>query len=103
MADKDITLGIVPQDERVVVAGLESEGLSFEEAMNQIEQLVRVMEAGSATLDEMLEAFARGVKLAHYCQEYLDAAEKHIDRIIATTQGTIERQPLHTERGDQYE
>ena len=103
MADKDKTHRLDFQEERLVVAGLEKEGLTFEEAMEHIEQLVRVMEAGNATLDEMLESFAKGVKLAHYCQEYLDAAEKHIERIISTTEGTIERRPLHTEGSEQYE
>ena len=61
----------------------EAHELSFEEALQQVEQLVRTMENTTLPLNETLAAFEKGIRLARFCQEYLDAAEQRIEQIIA--------------------
>ena len=76
---------------------VEGEELSFEEAMHQIESLVRSMESSSLPLNDMLLAFEKGVKLTRFCQEYLDNAEQRIDQIITSASGNVELRPFHPE------
>ncbi|MCL2497105.1 MAG: exodeoxyribonuclease VII small subunit [Symbiobacteriaceae bacterium] len=72
--------------------------LTFEEAMQQVEQLVRSLENNSLPLNETLAAFEQGVRLARFCQDYLDAAEKKIEQVIASAYGELELKPLVLEK-----
>ena len=51
---------------------------TFEESMHQLEDVVKQLEGGNATLDESLKLFEQGVHLANSCQQQLDAAEKKV-------------------------
>ena len=44
------------------------DSLSFEQAMDELDQLVRKMESGELPLDESIAAYRRGAELARYCQ-----------------------------------
>jgi len=52
--------------------------LSFEQALEELDQLVRSMESGQLTLDDALAAYQRGAALARYCQDKLAGAEQQI-------------------------
>ena len=45
--------------------------LTFEEAMDKLEQIVSEMERGGIPLEQMMSKFEEGAKLAKYCQEKL--------------------------------
>ena len=51
---------------------------TFEESMHQLEDVVKQLEGGNATLDESLKLFEKGIHLANSCQQQLDAAEKKV-------------------------
>lgn len=51
---------------------------TFEEAMQQLEQLVESMEKGELSLDDSLQAFEEGVKLTRLCQLALKEAEQKV-------------------------
>lgn len=51
------------------------ESLSFEEAMQQLEQIVTQLENGEQTLQETLTLYQRGQALVQYCLQLLDQAE----------------------------
>ncbi|MCX8062755.1 MAG: exodeoxyribonuclease VII small subunit [Anaerolineales bacterium] len=51
------------------------ESLSFEEAMQQLEQIVTLLESGEQTLQETLSLYQRGQALVQYCLQLLDQAE----------------------------
>jgi exodeoxyribonuclease VII small subunit len=55
--------------------------LSFESALDELEAIVRKLEAGEAPLDESIELYARGDKLRMQCQARLKAAEARIDKL----------------------
>lgn len=51
------------------------ETLSFEQAMQQLEQIVSQLENGEQTLEETLALYQRGQALVQYCLQMLDQAE----------------------------
>lgn len=50
----------------------------FETALQELERLVRDMEAGSLTLEQSLAAYRRGMELSAYCQQTLEATEQEV-------------------------
>jgi exodeoxyribonuclease VII small subunit len=61
-----------------------SDPKGFEDALSELEQRVRKLEAGEVSLDEALKLFEEGVSLAGTCHEQLDTAE---NRIAALSRG----------------
>ena len=55
---------------------------SYEEAREELIEVVRRLEAGGTTLEESLALWERGEKLASVCQEWLDGARKRLDEVI---------------------
>jgi len=60
---------------------------SFESARDELLTIVAKLEAGEATLDESLELWERGEKLAQVCQTWLDGARKKLDAAITGAEG----------------
>lgn len=56
---------------------------SYEEAREELVEVVRRLEAGGTTLEESLALWERGERLATVCQEWLDGARKRLDAAIA--------------------
>ena len=57
------------------------DSLSFEQAMEELDQLVRKMESGELSLDASISAYRRGAELARYCQGRLANAEQEIKQL----------------------
>ena len=55
---------------------------SYEEAREELVEVVRTLEAGGTTLEESLALWERGEALAKVCQEWLDGARKRLDEAI---------------------
>ncbi len=53
--------------------------LSYEEAREQLVEIVRKLEAGSVPLSESMALWERGEELATICQKWLDGAKAKID------------------------
>jgi exodeoxyribonuclease VII small subunit len=51
----------------------------YEQARDELTEVVRRLEAGGATLEESLELWERGEVLATICQEWLDGARARLD------------------------
>ena len=51
---------------------------SFEKALAELEKLVAQMEGGKLSLEQALAAHQRGVELARFCQERLEAAQRQV-------------------------
>lgn len=54
----------------------------FEKNLEQLEKVVQSLEEGSATLDQSLKAFEKGIKLSKACHEELNQAEKKIEILL---------------------
>ena len=65
-----------------------AEKMSFEQSMTRLEEIVRTLEGGSATLDESLKLYEEGVALVRACSTKLDEAENKI-RLLNVTQDGV--------------
>jgi exodeoxyribonuclease VII small subunit len=68
--------------------------MSFEDAMAELEVIVRRLESGDAPLDRSLNDYMRGNALKAHCQKTLDNAKMRVDAIIKDEQGTLTAQPF---------
>lgn len=57
--------------------------LTFEEALQALEETVTDLEAGDFTLEESLALFERGQKLAAFCNEQLENASLKVEQLTA--------------------
>ena len=60
---------------------------SYEEAREELIDVVRRLESGGTDLEESLALWERGEKLAQICQGWLDGARKRLDASIGTESG----------------
>lgn len=58
-----------------------AESPTFEQALDELDVLVRRMESGELTLDESITAYKRGAELARLCQSKLAQAELDIRQL----------------------
>lgn len=56
--------------------------LSFEQALQRLEQVVRQLETGDLSLEESLGLFQEGVQLAQSCSQQLNKAEAKIEKLL---------------------
>ncbi|MCM3513008.1 exodeoxyribonuclease VII small subunit [Carnobacterium inhibens] len=56
--------------------------LKFEEAMQQLEEIVTNLERGDVPLEEALDQFQKGVSLSKFCKETLQNAEQTLTKIV---------------------
>ncbi len=63
--------------------------LSFEEAMTELEQIVRDMELGKTGLEQSIEQYERGVALRDHCQKRLQEAQMRITQMTQQADGTL--------------
>jgi exodeoxyribonuclease VII small subunit len=59
--------------------------LSFEQAMEELDALVRRLESGDLPLDESIAAYKRGAELTRHCQAKLAVAEQEIRKLEGDT------------------
>jgi exodeoxyribonuclease VII small subunit len=55
--------------------------LSFETAYAELEQIISQLDEGNLPLEESVNLFERGRKLAEYCQTLLDKAELRVNQL----------------------
>lgn len=55
---------------------------NFEKSMQQLEKIVSQMESGDLGLEESLEQFEQGIRLAKNCQDTLANAELRVEQLI---------------------
>jgi len=60
----------------------EIKDLSFEKAIEELEDIVDSLEEGGLSLEDSLDKFSRGIKLIKYCNEKLSETEKKIEVLI---------------------
>jgi len=73
------------------------EELTFEQALAELERLVRKLEEGDASLDGAIEAYERGALLKRHCQKKLDEARARVDKITVSADGTVGSEPANME------
>jgi exodeoxyribonuclease VII small subunit len=64
-------------------------GMTFEDALRALEDIVRALEGGEVPLDKSIELYERGELLRKHCQARLDAAQARIEKIVAGPDGAV--------------
>lgn len=64
--------------------------LSYEQARDELVQVVSSLERGTATLEESMRLWQRGTALADRCDEWLSGARRQLDEVLATQRGTAD-------------
>jgi exodeoxyribonuclease VII small subunit len=73
--------------------------LSFEQALAELEEIVRRLEKGEIDLDGAIQAYARGAALKRHCEEKLRQAEARVSRINLADDGTVRAEPFAPDDG----
>lgn len=73
---------------------MDVKNLSFEEAIERLEQIVRSMEKGDAPLDASLHLFEEGTALIGHCTALLDEAEQKVLRLKKGPDGAPQELPF---------
>nr|WP_040606867.1 exodeoxyribonuclease VII small subunit [Salsuginibacillus kocurii] len=55
---------------------------SFEEAMEELEQLVKQLETGDVPLEKAITLYQNGMELTKLCNDKLERVEKQMDQIL---------------------
>ena len=66
------------------------EALSYEQARDELAGVVRRLETGGLTLEQSLELWERGEKLAAICAEWLDGARARLTAVMASREAEEE-------------
>jgi exodeoxyribonuclease VII small subunit len=57
------------------------ENMTFEEALAELEEIVKKIDTGGESLDLAIKSFERGIKLKNYCSAKLKEARLKIEKI----------------------
>ncbi|MDR3448484.1 MAG: exodeoxyribonuclease VII small subunit [Alphaproteobacteria bacterium] len=68
--------------------------LSFEDALAELEKLVKQLEDGKAKLDDAIGAYERGALLKRHCETKLREAQAKIELITVGSDGTVTTKPF---------
>ena len=67
---------------------MNEKNMTFEQSMQRLEQIVRIMERGDAQLDESLKLFQEGTELVRNCEKLLNEAELQIKKVMTAPDGS---------------
>jgi exodeoxyribonuclease VII small subunit len=68
--------------------------LSFEDALQELEQIVKRLEEGKSKLDDAISSYERGALLKRHCEEQLAKAQARVDRSVRGADGALATQPF---------
>lgn len=68
--------------------------MSFEAALEELEDIVRELETGEGDLDTSINGYTRGVFLKRHCEAKLKEAEARIEKIVVGAGGAVDTEPL---------
>jgi len=73
----------------------------FEDALQDLEDVVEKLDSGTLSLEESLRAFEEGVALVRFLEEKLTEVEKRVEVLTRDNSGLFQTQSLETdEEGD---
>ncbi len=71
--------------------------LSFEEALLELEQIVKRLEGGTGKLDDAIQSYERGTLLKRHCEAKLREAQARVDKIVIAPDGSVTTEPTALE------
>jgi len=75
---------------------------TFEDALAELEEIAVRLEDGTLGLDDSIKEFERGIKLARFCQEKLEEAERKIEILqkVDDTRVTAKKVAVKSDTGE---
>jgi exodeoxyribonuclease VII small subunit len=67
--------------------------LSFEDALAELEEIVRRLESGTARLDEAISSYERGAALKRHCEAKLHEAQLRVEKIVVGPGDAVTSEP----------
>ena len=71
--------------------------MCFEDALAELELIVRRLEEGAGKLEEAIVAYERGIALQRHCDAKLQQAQSRVDRIVLGRNGAVTSEPISFE------
>lgn len=71
--------------------------MSFEDALAQLEEIVRNLEGGDSALDGAIAAYERGAALKSHCESKLRQAQVRVEKISLGADGTPDTEPVDSD------
>jgi exodeoxyribonuclease VII small subunit len=68
--------------------------MSFEAALEELQQIVARLEKGEGPLDQAIDAYKRGSELKRHCENKLREAKQQIDKISLGPDGEAKTEPF---------
>ena len=70
------------------------EQLSYEQALAELDQLIKKLETGTIELAQSIASYERGVALAGRCSRLLEETERKVQRLVLGAGGKLEEHPV---------
>jgi exodeoxyribonuclease VII small subunit len=77
--------------------------MRFEEALKRLEKIVGDLEKGDLSLDDALERYEEGIKLARLCEKRLEVAKKKVEILLKSEDGSVEVKPFDEKLAEEPE
>ena len=78
-----------------------TEEIKFEKALEKLEKIVEDLEAGNIPLEDALKKYEEGVKLSALCQKRLSQAEKKIEVLTRSLDGSLKKEAFDPEENEE--
>ena len=71
------------------------EEMSFEEALQELTNLVKRLDSDQEGLSDAINAFERGIKLKTHCEQKLQEAKLKVEKIITNMNGIVSKESIN--------
>ncbi len=71
--------------------------MSFEDALEELKEIVAALESGEGKLDSAIDSYERGAKLKQHCETKLKEAQAKIDKISLGPDGDVTTEPFDSD------
>ncbi len=68
--------------------------LSFEDALSELETIVRQLEDGKGELDQAIKTYERGAQLKRHCEAKLQEAQIKVEKVVLGPEGAVGVEPV---------
>src|SRR5438477_8816429 len=82
---------------------LNKNGLTFEQAIERLENIVADMERAELPLEDVLKKYEEGTRLVRFCSQKLEEAEKKIELLTKKADGSVKLEPFEPDETDEDE
>jgi len=72
----------------------------FEAALARLEEIVKELETGDLPLEQSLKLYEEGIKLSRLCNKRLEDAERRVEILLKSKNGTVKAEPFEEQEGE---